>query len=119
MVGIGGAGFLNDVIVSVHDIMPRAAMPMVVASEIEDARSSEIESDVGIVSKLIQEVARISGFVSARAVVGAAHVSACSDAHVRPALPHSQCISAHGDHRRLGTLMPALRRRSTIHHGAN
>ena len=36
MIGIGAARFLHDVIVAIHDVMPRAAVPVIVAREVKN-----------------------------------------------------------------------------------
>ena len=51
---VGRAGFPDDVIVSVDNVMPRAAVPMVVAGEIQNAAAFELERDIEIVRKLVR-----------------------------------------------------------------
>ena len=46
---IGRAAFLDDVVAAVYDVMPRAAVPVVVAREVKDARAFDVERDVEVV----------------------------------------------------------------------
>ena len=84
---IGRAGLLDDVVPAVHLVVPGAAVPVVVAGEVEDAGASDVERDVEVVGLLVEEVRRVGGVVAADAVVGAAHVGAHADALVGPAVP--------------------------------
>ena len=97
MIRIGGAGFLNDVVGTVHFVMPRAAVPMVVASEVEESRAGDVECDVFVFGELIEEMAGVGAFVAAAAVISAAHVGAHADALIRPAVPLAVGIEANGN----------------------
>ncbi len=97
---IGGAGFLHNVITPVDLIVPWAAVPVVVADEIQLAGSFDIESDIKIVGELIEEVRGVGALVSSLAVVRTAHVGSGSDALVRPAVPKKIGIGPDGNHRR-------------------
>ncbi len=101
MIGIGRAGFPNEIILSIHHEMPRAAVPMIVASEVENARTFDIESDVEIVGDLVKEMAGVRPFVAAAPIVGAAHISPHPDPLLRPALPHPVSIQSHRRNRQL------------------
>src|SRR5262245_50609735 len=97
MVWIGGAGLAHDVVRPIHFVMPRAAMPMIVANEIENTRSSDIQRHVFVFCQLIEEMAGICAFVSAAPVISAAHVCARADALIRPALPLAIGIQPNGN----------------------
>src|SRR5262249_37677201 len=101
-VGIAGAGFLDDMIHAVNLIMPRAAMPVVVASEVKNASALEVQGNVAILSELVKEVSRIGAFVAPAPIVSATHVSARANPLVRPSVPHPVGIEPHGDYWRLG-----------------
>ncbi len=101
MIGIGRAGFPHEIILSIHHVMPRAAVPMIVAGEVENARTFDIESDVEIVGDLVKEMAGVRPFVAAAPIVGAAHISPHPDPLLRPALPHAVGIQPHRRDRQL------------------
>src|SRR5215471_18085600 len=58
--GISRAGLLDDVVKSVHFVMPRAPMPMVVAGEIKNSRSFHVQRNVLIFGQLIEKMAGVS-----------------------------------------------------------
>ena len=99
---ISRAGFLNDMIGTINFVMPRAAVPMVAAHEVEHAGPGDIERDVVIIGELVNEMAGIGAFIAASAVVSAAHVGARADALVRPLVPHSIGVKSNRDNWRLG-----------------
>ena len=78
---------MKEVVLSIHDIMPRAAMPMVVAGEVKNAGACNIECDIEIVGGLIKEMAGVSAFVAAATVVSAPHVGADANALLWPKVP--------------------------------
>jgi hypothetical protein len=82
---------------AIHLVVPRAAVPVVIADEIDLARAFDIQGDVAVLTQLIQEVRGIGPFVAARAIIGAAHVGADANALVGPAIPHAVGVQAHGD----------------------
>ena len=94
---IGGAGFLHDVVRAVHVVMPRAAVPVIVAGEVEHAGAFHVERHVVVVGQLIEEMGGVGPLVAASPVVGAAHVGARADALIRPAVPHAVRIQTHGN----------------------
>ena len=98
---IGGAGFLDDVIGAVHDVMPGAAVPVIVPREIEHAGAFDVESDIEVVRQLIKEMARVGAFVAAAPVVGAAHVGPSADALQRPLFPAAIGVQANGNDGRI------------------
>src|ERR1700687_4821616 len=98
MLGIGSAGLADHVLLAIDNVMPRTAMPVVVAREVENAGTGEIERHIEVVGKLIKEMTGIGGFISSGAIICAAHVGASAHAQVWPALPHPECVQAHGDH---------------------
>src|SRR5436305_8909367 len=60
---------------------------MVIAGEIEHARASHVERHIVVVRKLIEEVARVRGFVASAPVIRAAHICPEADPLVWPAVP--------------------------------
>ena len=91
---------MNDMVSAVDGVVPWTAVPMVVASEVEDSRAGDVECDVFVFGELIEEMAGVGAFVSAAAIVGAAHVSASADALIRPAVPLAIGIEDKGNHGR-------------------
>ncbi len=87
---------------AIDDVMPGAAVPVIVAREVEDAGILNIERDVEIVGELVEEMAGIGAFVAAGAVVGASHVGAGADALIGPAVPGAVGVVADGDDGRIG-----------------
>src|ERR1019366_5675668 len=87
---------------AIHLEVPWAAVPVVVADEVDLAGALDIEGDVAVFAQLIQEVRGIGPFVAARAIVGAAHVGADADALIRPAIPHAVRVQADGHYGRPG-----------------
>jgi len=61
---IAGTAFLNNVILTVNDIVPGTAMPMVIAGKHENPSSLNIESNVEIIGKLVKKVRCIGAFVA-------------------------------------------------------
>ena len=80
-------------------VVPGAAVPVVVADEVEDAGTFDVERDVAVVGELIEEVGGVGALVAAGAVVGAAHVGARADALVGPVVPHAISVETDGDGR--------------------
>ena len=109
MIRVGGACFLDNGVPPVHDVMPGAAVPVVVSGEVEDARAGHVKSDVVVIRQLVEKVAGVSGFVSASAIVRAGHVRADADSEVGPAFPHRVSILADGDKRRFAGVDEPLR----------
>ena len=101
LVRIGGAGFLDDVVHAIDLVMPGAAVPVVVAGEVEHARALHVERHVAVVGELVEEVAGVGAFVAAAAVVGAAHVGPRADALAGPAFPQAIGVEANRNDRRL------------------
>ena len=87
LVRVGGAGLLDDVVGAVDLVVPRAAVPVVVAGEVQDAAASDVERDVEVVGRSGRGSAGVGRAVAAVAVVGAAHVGAHADALLGPAVP--------------------------------
>ena len=96
---IGRAAFLDDVVSAVYDVMPRAAVPVVVAREVKDAGAFHVERDVEIVGELVEEVTGVGAFIAPAAIIGAAHVGARSDPLVGPSLPQPVRIESDWDDR--------------------
>src|SRR5207302_4255119 len=82
---------------AIDDVMPGAAVPVIVAREVEDARALEVERDVEIVGELEEEMAGIGAFVAAAAVISASHVGAGADVLIGPAVPGAVGVVADGD----------------------
>src|SRR5215469_1423734 len=97
---VGCARLLDDVVQAIDLVVPWAAMPVVVANEVQNAGALHIESDVAVGCKLIEKVGGIRGLVAASSIVSAAHVRTNSDALRGPAIPHSIRIEASRNHRR-------------------
>src|SRR5437867_2732234 len=102
MVGVGRAGFLNDIVGAIDLIMPRTAVPVVVAGKVQYPGALHIERHVEIVGELVEEVGSIGSLVSARPVIGAAHIRPGTDPLIGPALPHAVSVESDGDYGRLG-----------------
>ena len=88
-VGIRRAGLLNDVVGAIDLVVPGTAVPVVVADEVKDTGSLNVQRDVEIVGELVQEVGSVGPFVAAGSVVGAAHVGPRADPLIRPAFPQA------------------------------
>ena len=102
LIWVGRARFLDDVSASVDFVEPGAAVPMIVAREVKNARTLNVERNIVGIGKLIEEVAGISAFVAAASIVSAAHVSARTDALDRPTFPLAVSVEADGDDGRFG-----------------
>ena len=100
MIRMSGAGLLHDVLGAIHNITPGASMPMIVSRKIQNPGALDIERDVVIVRQLIQEMARVGSFISASAIVRAAHVCPRADTLIWPAIPLPIRIQANRNHRR-------------------
>jgi hypothetical protein len=50
---IRGAGLLDNVVLVVHLIVPRAAVPVVVADKVEDAGRLDVQRNVEVIGFLI------------------------------------------------------------------
>jgi hypothetical protein len=100
-VRVRGAALPDEVVGAIDLIVPGAAVPVVVAGEIQDAWALDVEGDVEVVGLLVEEVAGVGALVAAGAVVGAAHVRPRPNALVGPALPLAVGVEADGDDRRL------------------
>ncbi len=100
MQGIGGAGFLYEIVGSIHHVMPGAAVPVVRSDEIQYARALDIQADVEIIRRLVQKVAGVRALVAARAVIRAAHIRPRPDTLVRPPLPLPVRIQSNRNNRR-------------------
>ncbi|HIJ66152.1 MAG TPA: hypothetical protein HPP77_09405 [Candidatus Hydrogenedentes bacterium] len=98
---VGAARLLDDMVRAVDLVVPRAPVPVVVPSEIEDAWALDIEGYVEIIGLLVQEMAGVGALVSAGPVVGAAHIGSRAYANVGPSIPHTIRIQSHGNYRRL------------------
>src|SRR6266550_3509427 len=84
-----------------HFIMPGAAMPMIVAREIDNSAPCHIKSDIEIIGQLIQEMTGIGSFVSTAPIVGAAHISPRPNPLNRPTVPLTVSIQPDRNDRRL------------------
>ena len=93
---IACTAFRDDVVGAVYDVKPRAAVLVVVAREVKDAGASHVERDVEIVGELVEDV---TSLITAAAIIGAAHVSARSDALVGSSLPQPIRIQSNWDDR--------------------
>src|SRR6266700_663264 len=87
---------------SIHLVMPRAAVPMVVTREIQNAWARDIECHVVIIRELIKKMTGISSFIAAAPIIRAPHVGSCPDPLIRPLVPLSIRVQPDRDHRRLG-----------------
>ena len=76
-------------------------MPMVIPREVEDARPLDIQRDVPVVGELVKEMAGVSAFVAAPAVVRAAHIRPCANPLVGLPFPQAIRIQTHRNDRRL------------------
>ena len=103
MVWIRCAGLLNQVVNAIDLIMPRTPVPMIIARKIKHARPLDIERDIFILSKLVEEMAGVCAFIAATPIVGAPHVGARADAQIRPALPLPVRVQTNRDDWRLFT----------------
>jgi hypothetical protein len=101
---IDGAAFRDDVVNAVYDVVPRAAMPVVVSREVEDARALHIERDIEIAGELVEEVTGIGTFIAPAAIIGAAHVSARYDPLIGPSFPQPVRIEPDWDDRGIYSL---------------
>src|SRR4051812_19511985 len=99
---IGGGAFFDDVFTAIGDIAPGAAVPMIVAGEVENSLAGDVEGDVIVVGKLVKVMAGVSAAIAAGAVVSAPHVSADADTLLRPFFPLQVSIGADGDGGRFG-----------------
>ena len=90
---------MHDVICAVDGVVPWAAVPMVVAREIHDPGTGDVEGDILVVGELVEEMTGVSAFVAAGAIVGAAHVGAHAEALDGPMLPLAIGVEADGDRR--------------------
>jgi len=86
---------------AIHDIVPRAPVPVIVTGEAKHARAFDIERHVEVIGQLIEKMTRIRAFVATLPVVSAAHVSPDTNALVGPALPLPIGIQPDRDRRRL------------------
>src|SRR6516162_9343925 len=98
---VRGAGLLNDMVQSIHFIMPRTSMPMVVAGEIKNSRSLNVQRHIPVLGQLVEKVTGVCAFISAAAIIRAAHVGAHANALVWPAVPLSVSIQTDRNDRRL------------------
>src|SRR5262245_35103600 len=96
MLWVSRARFCHQVIPSIHDIMPGAAMPVVVPGEVQDTGALHIESDIEVVAQLVKEMARIGSFVATASIISAPHVRAHADALLWPQFPTAIGIESHG-----------------------
>src|SRR5688572_7021545 len=99
MIGITRAGFLHDEVAPIHHVMPRTAVPVIVACEVKNACALDIEGHVEVIRVLAEKMAGVGGLVCTASIVGATHVGAHADALLRPALPHSIRVKADWDYR--------------------
>jgi hypothetical protein len=81
---------------------------MVIPGEVEYPRSLKVKRNVEIIGELVQEMAGVSTFIPASAIVGAAHIGPRPDALISPPIPHAIRIKAHWNHRRLAGQMAFL-----------
>src|SRR5262245_11165498 len=91
-------------ILSVHLVMPGAAVPMIVTREAKQAGAFDIERHVERIRFLVEKMAGIRRFVAPGSIVGAPHISPGADALIRPALPLSIGIQPDGNDRRFGSV---------------
>ena len=78
--------------------MPRTAVPVVGAREVEVALSRDVEHDVAIGRLFPQEVARVGAFVPAGSIVGAPHVRPSTDLDPGKVGPVAVGVRADGDY---------------------
>ena len=103
-VGSARVALLHQMIGPIDDIVPRAAMPVVVAGEVKHASSFHIERHIVVLGELVEKMARVRAFIAAAPVVGAAHVGArTDDPLIRPALPLPIRIQPDGNDRWFGS----------------
>ena len=57
MGGVGRTGFLNDMVVAVNHKMPGTAVPVVETRKVKYTGALHVQSNVRVVSKLVEEVA--------------------------------------------------------------
>ncbi len=101
LVRIGRRTFADDVVGPVDFVMPRAAVPVVIAGEAKLARRLEIERHVEVVGLLIQKCAGVGVAIAAGPVVGAAHIRPQSDSLDRPLIPLPHGIQTNRDFRQI------------------
>src|SRR5215471_1669500 len=71
----------------VHFIMPRTSVPMVVAGEVKNSRSLNVQRHILVLGQLVQKVTGVGSFISTTPIIRASHVGAHADALIGPALP--------------------------------
>lgn len=91
------ARFLDDMVFPVHNIVPGAAMPVVVAAEDKYAGAFQIERYIAIIRKLIKKMGTVSAFISSTAVIRAPHVCTHADPLLGPAIPEAIGIESDGN----------------------
>jgi hypothetical protein len=69
---VARGGRMSELVGAVPLVVPGAAVPVLIAGEVDHARPFGIESDVEVVALLVEEVAGVGGLVAPAAVVGAA-----------------------------------------------
>src|SRR3954468_23703291 len=98
---ISRAGLLDNMFGAIDHVTPGAAVPVIVAREIENARAFHIQGHVVVIGELIEKVAGVGAAISTGAIVRAAHVSARAEALQWPFFPLAVGIKADWNHRRL------------------
>src|SRR5665213_2862675 len=84
---VGRTALLHNPVPSVHDVMPRAAVPMIVTRKVKNPRARHIQRDIPIVGQLFENMAGIRPFIAALASIRAAHISPRADSLLRPVVP--------------------------------
>src|SRR5579875_868305 len=97
--GIGRTALADKVIGTVYFVVPGAAVPVVVAGEVEDAGAFEVKCNIEIVGLLVEEMAGVGAFVASPTIVGAAEVSSHADPMIGPALPLAVGVQTNRNHR--------------------
>ncbi len=110
------AAFLHQMVGSVHDKMPRAAVPVVEPGETQDAGACHIQCHVLILRRLKEKMAGIRAFIAAAPIISAPHIRPHPDPLTGPALPLPVRIQPDGNSRRLighfGHALPKRGRKS-------
>src|SRR5580765_594537 len=92
---VRGAGLLNDMVQSVHFVMPGTSMPMVVAGKIENSRSLDVQRHIPVLGQLIKKMTGVCSFIPATPVIRAAHIGTHANALIRPVVPLPVSIETH------------------------
>src|SRR5262249_33115011 len=94
---IGCARFGDDRRFAIHEVLPRAAVPMVVPYEPQDAGAQFVECYVVRVVDLTNEMGGVGVFVAAGPVERAPHVTADTNSQIGPVVPGCDRANAKGN----------------------